>query len=119
MYRRTAHPPDNQITQPPRAAGRTVQTQTLENGFPQIQRIATSKKSDASMGLENRIRKIRESYGLTQAEVAFKADISPQAYGKIERRANKAKIETLIKIAKAMGVSIKFLIDVENPKYVE
>jgi transcriptional regulator with XRE-family HTH domain len=71
------------------------------------------------MEIANRIRNIRESYGLTQADVAYKANITPQAYGKIERRAGKTKIETLIKIANAIGVSIKFLIDIENPLYIE
>jgi transcriptional regulator with XRE-family HTH domain len=71
------------------------------------------------MELENRIRKIRESYGMTQAEVAYNAGITPQAYGKIERKAIRTKIVTLIKIAKAIGVTINFLIDIENPKYIE
>lgn len=34
------------------------------------------------MELSTRIRKIREAQGLTQADVAYKANISPQAYGK-------------------------------------
>jgi DNA-binding XRE family transcriptional regulator len=71
------------------------------------------------MELANRMRKIRETYGLTQAEVAYKVEITPQAYGKIERRAGKTKIETLMKIASAIGVSTKFLIDIENDDYFE
>lgn len=71
------------------------------------------------MELANRIRKIRETYGLTQAEVAYKVDITPQAYGKIERRAGKTKIETLIKISLAIGVSMIFLIDINNPNFYE
>ncbi len=71
------------------------------------------------MELANRIRKIRETYGLTQAEVAYKVEITPQAYGKIERRAIKTKIETLMKISTAIGVSTKFLIDIENDDYFE
>ncbi|MFN5477780.1 MAG: helix-turn-helix domain-containing protein [Sphingobacteriales bacterium] len=39
------------------------------------------------MKLAERIRKIRESRGLTQAEVANKVDITPSAYGQIERKA--------------------------------
>jgi transcriptional regulator with XRE-family HTH domain len=71
------------------------------------------------MELEKRIRNIREAYGMTQAEVAYNANMSPQAYGKIERRASKTKLETLLKIANAIGVSIKFLIDIENSEYFE
>lgn len=62
---------------------------------------------------------IRESYGYTQAEVAYKINISPQAYSKIERRALKTKIETLNKIATCLSVSLSFLVDVGNPDYVE
>jgi len=71
------------------------------------------------MEISNRIRKIRTSYGLTQADVAYKVNITPQAYGKIERRAGKTKIETLVKIANAIGVSIKFLIDLDSPIFIE
>jgi len=71
------------------------------------------------MEIANRIRIVRETYGLTQAEVAYKLEMTPQAYGKIERSADKAKIETLIKISIAIGVSIFFLIDSNNPNYYE
>jgi len=71
------------------------------------------------MELANRIRKIRETYNLSQADVADKAAISPQAYGKIERRASKTKFETLLKISEAIGVEITFLIDVKNPNHLE
>ena len=71
------------------------------------------------MELANRIRKIRENYGLTQAEVAYRADISPQAYGKIERLAGKSSFVTLEKIAKAIGVSTSFLVDINSKIYIE
>jgi transcriptional regulator with XRE-family HTH domain len=69
------------------------------------------------MELADRILKIRESYGLTQADVACEANISPLAYGKIERRASKTKCETLNKIASAIGVNLTFLIDLDNPNF--
>jgi transcriptional regulator with XRE-family HTH domain len=71
------------------------------------------------MELANRIRKIRESYGFTQADIAFKVEITPQAYGKIERRAAKTKIETLYKIANSLSVSLSFLVDINNPNFIE
>jgi transcriptional regulator with XRE-family HTH domain len=71
------------------------------------------------MELANRIRMIRESYGYTQADIAYKINITPQAYSKIERRASKTKIETLDKIATSLSVSLTFLIDVSNPNYME
>jgi transcriptional regulator with XRE-family HTH domain len=71
------------------------------------------------MELANRIRKIRETHGLTQADVAYKANITPQAYGKIERKASKTKLETLIKISEILEVSLIFLLDTQNPNYKE
>lgn len=71
------------------------------------------------MDLALRIRKIRTSYGFTQADIAYKINISPQAYSKIERRAERTKIETLLKIACALGVSITFLIDLNNTQYIQ
>ena len=71
------------------------------------------------MELANRIRKIREAYNLTQAEVAHRTGITPQAYGKIERRASKTKFETLLRISNSIGVTIDFLVDLKNPCYVQ
>jgi len=69
--------------------------------------------------LANRIRKIREAYGITQTEVAHKCDISSSAYGQIERKAGKSSFETLQKIAAAIGVTLPFLVDINNEDYIE
>jgi transcriptional regulator with XRE-family HTH domain len=66
-----------------------------------------------------RLRKIREAQKLSQAEVAYKAGISPSAYGQIERKAGNATILTMSKIATAIGVSLPFLIDIQNPEIQE
>lgn len=71
------------------------------------------------MELATRIRKIREAKGLTQADVAYKANISPQAYGKIERKASRTKLETLMKLSKILDVSLVFLLDINNIEYNE
>jgi transcriptional regulator with XRE-family HTH domain len=71
------------------------------------------------MKLAERIRTIRESYALTQKEVAWRCEMSPSAYGQIERNATQASFQTLSKIAKAIGVSILFLIDVDSTFYIE
>ncbi|KFD40048.1 MerR family transcriptional regulator [Schleiferia thermophila str. Yellowstone] len=71
------------------------------------------------MQLGERIRKIRESQNLTQAEVADRIDITPSAYGQIERKAANSSYHTLQKIALALNVSISFLLDIENPNYIE
>ena len=69
------------------------------------------------MELANRIRKIRETYGLSQADIAYKVNISPQAYSKIERKAKSSSIETLEKIANAIGVDLIFLLDIKSNLY--
>jgi transcriptional regulator with XRE-family HTH domain len=69
------------------------------------------------MELANRIRKIRKTIGITQSEVAYKIDITPQAYGKIERNASNAKFVTLLKISQAFEIPITFLIDLKNDNY--
>ena len=71
------------------------------------------------MILANRIRAIRECYNLTQAEVAGKINISPSAYGQIERKAGSSSFDTLNKIADAIGVSLPFLVDIKNPSHTE
>jgi transcriptional regulator with XRE-family HTH domain len=71
------------------------------------------------MLLAHRIRKIRESYNLTQSDVAFKCGISSSAYGQIERRAGKCSFDTLSKVANAIGVTTPFLIDIGNERFIE
>ncbi len=69
--------------------------------------------------LNHRIRKIREVSGLTQEELASKCGMSASAYGQIERNASKSTFDTLSKIANALNVSIRFLVDIENESYIE
>lgn len=71
------------------------------------------------MNLATRLRNIREAYNLTQAEIAYKCDISPSAYGQIERKAESASYTTLHKIGTAIGISISFLMDIDNPDLLE
>ena len=71
------------------------------------------------MLLANRIRTIRESYNLTQTEVATMCNISPSAYGQIERKASKCSFDTLNKVALAIGVSVPFLIDLQCENFIE
>lgn len=71
------------------------------------------------MILAKRIKNIRKSLNLSQAEIAYRCDISPSAYGQIERKAGRCTFETLQKIAKALDVSVPFLVDIENPEVSE
>jgi transcriptional regulator with XRE-family HTH domain len=71
------------------------------------------------MKLGDRIRKIREANNLTQSQIADYCNITSSAYGQIERKANNSTFETLSKIAKAINVSVSFLVDLENPDYIQ
>ncbi|MES2691536.1 MAG: helix-turn-helix transcriptional regulator [Bacteroidota bacterium] len=71
------------------------------------------------MELANRIRKIRETKGLTQTEVAGEINISPSAYGQIERKAANSSYLTLCKVADALRVSIHFLLDIKSKQFIE
>jgi len=70
------------------------------------------------MELANRIKKIREAYKFTQAEIAARCNMSPSAYGKIERKACSSSFDTLTKVANALEVDLTFLVDITNPNYV-
>lgn len=55
--------------------------------------------------------------GLTQENIAHELGISQSAYSQIERKAGECKFSTLERLAKVLGVSVAFLVDVENPHY--
>ena len=71
------------------------------------------------MKLAQRIKKIREIKGMTQADVAEQIAITPSACGQIERVAGNARFDTLCKIAAALQVKVTFLIDIDNLNYIE
>ena len=53
----------------------------------------------------NNLYKIRKSKGLTQAEVAEKADFSDRTYADIERGCTNMRIETLLEICKVLNIT--------------
>lgn len=55
-------------------------------------------------------RRVRHERGLTQLDVAKKADISLPAFSKIESGKSSPRMDTLYKIAGAMGVSVQELL---------
>ena len=66
-----------------------------------------------------RLRKIREAYCLTQYQVACKCNMTPSAYGQIERNAANCTIRTMEKIADSIGISLLFLLDIDNQNFIE
>jgi transcriptional regulator with XRE-family HTH domain len=61
--------------------------------------------------ISENIKKLRTKLGLTQDDLAKKADIKYTTLMKVESGAvNKPSVQTMAKIAKALGVSIENLI---------
>lgn len=61
--------------------------------------------------LGERIRELRKAWGLTQEQLAERADVHVSFVGNVERGENVPSIKTLRRIAKALGVSVKDVFD--------
>ena len=60
-----------------------------------------------------RIKKLRNSAGLTQAQLAERVDISDEFLSRMERGAKAPSLHTAEKVARALGVSMKEVFDFE------
>ena len=54
--------------------------------------------------ISNKLKKIREDKGMTQEDVATKAEINTNYYAQIERGVVNTSVNVLLRIAKALGV---------------
>ena len=63
------------------------------------------KENNFSKELGKKIKEIRKMKKFTQAELAWKINMSPNFIGLIERGEKKPSLETLIKISKTLEVS--------------
>jgi transcriptional regulator with XRE-family HTH domain len=61
--------------------------------------------------LGERVRAERKKIHFSQEELAEKADLNRNYIGEIERAEKKITLETLWKIAKALGVRVRDLVD--------
>jgi transcriptional regulator with XRE-family HTH domain len=66
------------------------------------------------MLLAKRIKKIRTSKKLTQVDVAEIIGVTQPTYSEYENMAGNCAFYTLQKIAKALNVSVPFLVDIDN-----
>ncbi len=66
------------------------------------------------MSVNDKIRLIREAKGLTQEQVAEKLEMSPNAYGNIERGENDPKLSKLQKIAEIFEIELSELVDLSE-----
>jgi len=91
----------------------TTGSETLSTCCSPIQKRENSiSMHSINYKLATRIRSIRITRKLTQAEVAKKCGISASAYGQIERNPSKSSYETLHKVAMAIEVDILYLLDI-------
>jgi transcriptional regulator with XRE-family HTH domain len=66
------------------------------------------------MSVNEKIRLIRETKGLTQEQVAEKLGVSPTAYGDFERGDNDPRLSKLQKIAEILEMPLSELIDLSE-----
>ena len=61
-----------------------------------------------------RVRNLRKKARLTQAQLAERAGITPDYMGRIERGQGAVTLETLNRIAKALGVPLRQFLDIRE-----
>ena len=66
------------------------------------------------MSVHEKIRLVREAKGLTQEQVAEKLQMSPNAYGDIERGDSDVKLSKLEKIAELFELQLSELVDLSE-----
>ena len=66
-----------------------------------------------------RIRDLRTKAGMTQENISEKIGITKNAYQKIERGANGAKIDTLVELAEVFNVSLDYIVGGKQSQTVE
>ncbi len=64
----------------------------------------------------NALYRIRKNRGLTQTEVAEIADLSDRTYADIERGGVNMRLETLLKICRALNITPNDILTVECPR---
>ena len=66
------------------------------------------------MDISQNIRRIRESKNLSQKEVALSMNIAPTQYSRLENSKTNPTLDTMMKVAKAIDVSIDSLTNGEG-----
>jgi len=61
----------------------------------------------------NKVKELRESRNMTQESLALEIDVDKSYIGRIERAERYPTLNTIIKIADALGIKVKDLFDFE------
>ena len=73
--------------------------------------VSVPKKLPHQKVIGEAIRKHRKQANLSQEKLAEKADLHPVYFGQVERGEQAASVHALVRIAKALGVRLKDLVD--------
>lgn len=73
-------------------------------------------KNELLIKFGEKVREIRKEKELSQEELAFKANLHRTYIGMIERAEKNITLANIEKIAKALNVSISYLLDFNNGK---
>ena len=76
--------------------------------------IMKSKPNNIVSKIGLKIKLLRNKLGFSQEELAEKSDLSATSLGAIERGTSVAGIDTLERIATALGIELKELVDVSK-----
>lgn len=71
--------------------------------------------NELSTALGRRVRELRRQRNISQEELGYKASISAAHLGQIERGLKKPTVETLGRIASALGISVSELFHFDAP----
>jgi len=81
------------------------------SSFPANRHLMPTKKSAANVALGAAIRSMRTERGLPQEAFAIRAGMDRSYYGAIERGEFNVSLDTITKIANALGVSAAALLE--------
>lgn len=68
-------------------------------------------KTDINIAFGKRVAELRKNAGYSQERFAFKCDVDRTYIGTIERGEKSPTLNTIVKIAKALGISKSELLD--------
>ncbi len=66
----------------------------------------------------SRIRKIRESKGVSQEAMALELDITQSNYGRLEKNDSRLTVPKIQKIAEVLDVTVSYLFDEKTAKVI-
>ncbi|MFH2146309.1 MAG: helix-turn-helix transcriptional regulator [Candidatus Omnitrophota bacterium] len=78
--------------------------------------MANIVKKSLLLHFGDKVRKLRKDIGLSQEELAHKADLHRTYIGMIERGEKNITLTNIEKISRALGTEIKNLLDFTNGK---